>query len=600
MEVKRFKKFKNGIVYAIELEDGALIETTDTFLPFYTKDAIGRHQNLLDNYEISDRSERWMVGVSVMSGCPVRCRFCLLPDTKIMMSNFSTKNIQDIIIGDKVISNILTKASNNETSYSSKYFKSSDVLGLSKREYNDEIIIIKTAKNNIIKVTPNHRIAVYSNSTYRNKYIKSSDIKIGDKIISIENNDENISNNETWLKGWLYGFIKGDGVYYKMHKRKCYSTKVSQSDKKIIEFAHNLCDNFNIKTSNIWIYDNKINKLNYNFNFGEKANIEYEKLFTDNNNNINFKKGFMSGFWDAEGFSFSNNKNVRVCNTNIDLLDLFKNMVSELGFSANISKYDDLYVCNTNISRSTFLLRFKPIHEKRLYLNKNIKIKSLYRTEEVTDITKEKYNGYVYNFETTEHTYIANNLSVHNCATGQMKKWRNLTAQEIVDQVDFVVSQNKSYNPLDSKEFKVNYTRMGECGLNLDNVLNAIKIINVKYPNVHHYISTIGIKNCDFSWVKDNITLQVSLHATNEESRNWLIPYKDKMTIEELGQIRTESYLKTTINLTLVKEEDFDINVLKKYFDNDYFFVKISPINPNKNSNRYNLGDGIIEGKNLL
>jgi 23S rRNA (adenine2503-C2)-methyltransferase len=94
MEVKRFKKFKNGIVYAIELEDGALIETTDTFLPFYTKDAIGRHQNLLDNYELSDRSERWMVGVSVMSGCPVRCRFCLLPDTKIMMSNFSTKNIR--------------------------------------------------------------------------------------------------------------------------------------------------------------------------------------------------------------------------------------------------------------------------------------------------------------------------------------------------------------------------------------------------------------------------------------------------------------------------------------------------------------------------
>ena len=261
MKIKRFKKFENGVVYAIELEDGYLIETTDTFLPFYTKDAIGRHQNLLDNYELSDRSERWLCGVSVMSGCPVKCKFC---------------------------------------------------------------------------------------------------------------------------------------------------------------------------------------------------------------------------------------------------------------------------------------------------------------------------------------------------ATGQMKKWRNLTTDEIIDQVDFIVSQNPNYNPKNSKEFKVNYTRMGECGLNLNNVKDAIQILSIKYPNVHHYISTIGIKDCDFSWVKDNITLQVSLHATNEDSRNWLIPYKNKMTIEELGQIRTQSYLKTTINLTLVKEEDFDIEVLKKYFDKDYFFVKISPINKNDNSLKHDLGDGIIDGKNLI
>lgn len=261
MKVKRFKKFNNGVVYALELEDGYLIETTDTFLPYYTKDAIGRHQNLLDDYEVSDRSERWMVGVSVMSGCPVKCKFC---------------------------------------------------------------------------------------------------------------------------------------------------------------------------------------------------------------------------------------------------------------------------------------------------------------------------------------------------ATGQMKKWRNLTAYEIVQQVEFVIQQNPDYNPKNSKEFKVNYTRMGECGLNLNNVLESINILSVKYPNVHHYVSTIGIKDCDFSWVKDNITLQVSLHATDEKSRNWLIPYKNKMTIEELGQIRTRSYLKTTINLTLVKEDDFDIDVLKKYFDKNYFFIKISPINPNNNSLKYDLGDGIIDGKNLL
>lgn len=186
------------------------------------------------------------------------------------------------------------------------------------------------------------------------------------------------------------------------------------------------------------------------------------------------------------------------------------------------------------------------------------------------------------------------------CATGNMKKWRNLTSQEIVDQVEFIINNNPDYNPKYSKEFKINYTRMGEIGYNIDNIKDAIKILNEKYPFIHHYVSTIGIKNMDFSWIKDNITLQISLHSTDENNRNWLIPDKNKMSIEELGQIRTQSNLKTTINLTLVKEDDFDIEVLKKYFDTNYFFVKISPINPNDNSEKNNLGQGIIDGKNLI
>lgn len=186
------------------------------------------------------------------------------------------------------------------------------------------------------------------------------------------------------------------------------------------------------------------------------------------------------------------------------------------------------------------------------------------------------------------------------CATGQLKKFRNLTAEEIVEQVDFIVSNNPEYNPLESKEFKINYTRMGEPFLNIKAVREAIDIINQKYPNAHHYISTIGVEGSDFSWIKDNITLQISLHSLDEEKRNWLIPFKKKLTIPELGQIRTQSHLKTTINLTLVDFSDFDIDELNKYFDKDYFFIKLSPINENAVSDSNNLGAGIIEGVNLV
>lgn len=187
------------------------------------------------------------------------------------------------------------------------------------------------------------------------------------------------------------------------------------------------------------------------------------------------------------------------------------------------------------------------------------------------------------------------------CATGKMKKWRNLTWQEIVQQVKFVLELNDPMTPSKSREFKINYTRMGEPFLNIENVRRAIEHIDSLWPGkVHHYISTIGIQGADYSWVKGNITLQLSLHSLDAEHRDWLIPYKRKVTIEELGQIRTQSALKTTLNLTLVDEKDFDIGKVKTCFDPKCFFVKLSPINRNEISDKNNLGDGVIKSVNLV
>jgi len=178
------------------------------------------------------------------------------------------------------------------------------------------------------------------------------------------------------------------------------------------------------------------------------------------------------------------------------------------------------------------------------------------------------------------------------CATGKLRKTKMLTCDEIVEQVEFVVEKNLSKN--NAKEFKINYTRMGEPFLNIENVKEAINIIDSRYDNVHHYISTIGIEDSDFSWIKDNITLQFSIHSFDEEYRDWLIPYRKKMKLEEIGCVKTKSNLKTTLNMTMVREQDFDIKELKRMFDKDDFFVKISPINPNDIADSNDIIKGVI------
>lgn len=194
------------------------------------------------------------------------------------------------------------------------------------------------------------------------------------------------------------------------------------------------------------------------------------------------------------------------------------------------------------------------------------------------------------------------NVGCRFCATGQMKKFRKLTAEEMVEQVKFILNKNPNILPESSKEFKLNYTRMGEPALNWEEVKRAVIMIDELLPNtrVHHYISTIGIKGTDFSWIKDNITLQLSLHSLDEVRRDELIPFKNKMTIKELGEVRTQSELKTTLNMTLVDTLDFDINVLKENFNVDNFFIKLSPINENEVSKANDMGGGIIKSKNII
>lgn len=184
------------------------------------------------------------------------------------------------------------------------------------------------------------------------------------------------------------------------------------------------------------------------------------------------------------------------------------------------------------------------------------------------------------------------------CATGSMKKFRNLTGDEIFEQVEFVAGRNKEKFS-DAFEHKINYTRMGEPFLNIHSVRSAIEMIENKYRGTHHYISTIGVKGSDFSFVKGGITLQISVHSLIDERRDWLIPFRNKMTLKELGLIRTDSNLKTTLNMTLVDESDFDIEKLANMFDKEKFFIKLSPINRNEISIKNNLGQGCINGESL-
>lgn len=128
------------------------------------------------------------------------------------------------------------------------------------------------------------------------------------------------------------------------------------------------------------------------------------------------------------------------------------------------------------------------------------------------------------------------------CGTGS-KFVRNLKAEEIVHQIELVLSDKKLIDDINEKCKKLQFMfmSMGEPMLNWNEVEKAIRILNNRFDNAQLLLSTIGCDNDEvFSKVIslskeiNKIGLQFSIHKSNEEERNKLIPFVKKMNLEKI------------------------------------------------------------------
>ena len=128
------------------------------------------------------------------------------------------------------------------------------------------------------------------------------------------------------------------------------------------------------------------------------------------------------------------------------------------------------------------------------------------------------------------------------CGTGS-KFVRNLTKDEIVEQINIVLTDKKLISDINDKCKKLQFMfmSMGEPMLNFEQVELAIRELNQKFSNAQLLLSTIGYDNdevfnrvINVSKDIDKVGLQFSIHKSNDEERNELIPFKKKMTLKKI------------------------------------------------------------------
>lgn len=138
------------------------------------------------------------------------------------------------------------------------------------------------------------------------------------------------------------------------------------------------------------------------------------------------------------------------------------------------------------------------------------------------------------------------------CGTGN-KFIKNIESTLIVDQINTVLEDVNIKDKMNEcKKFQIMFMSMGEPLLNWDNVEIAIKELNVLYPNAQLLLSTIAPKKpenfkrlIELAEEIDKVGLQFSVHKSNDEDRNKLIPYTNKYTLRQIRDIGTLFYART-------------------------------------------------------
>lgn len=131
------------------------------------------------------------------------------------------------------------------------------------------------------------------------------------------------------------------------------------------------------------------------------------------------------------------------------------------------------------------------------------------------------------------------------CGSGG-KFIRNLTHQEIIDQVEHIL-QDHHINHEHVQRFQIMFMSMGEPFLNMPEVLQAIRLLNYEYLHAELLVSTMAPNVPADTWADfviesseiSEIGLQFSVHASTDEERDKIIPGKHMslLTIASMGQI---------------------------------------------------------------
>lgn len=196
-----------------------------------------------------------------------------------------------------------------------------------------------------------------------------------------------------------------------------------------------------------------------------------------------------------------------------------------------------------------------------------------------------------YGYSVCLTSQVGCNMGCKFCASGLIKKSRDITTGEFIKQFVFAKKYLKTH-------FDKNLTHIVVMGIGepFDNFSNLIQFLSVVKQQKGLCISprkitvsTCGLVNKINDWtaLNNQVNLAISLHGSNDDVRNEIMPINRAFNIEKLTKA-IDNYIEQTnrrvtieyIMIDGLNDQDIHAQELIKMFKNKLVYINLIPYNP--------------------
>ncbi len=258
---------------------------------------------------------------------------------------------------------------------------------------------------------------------------------------------------------------------------------------------------------------------------------------------------------------------------------------------SDFNQMSDISLKFKEVLNNEFNLNKPEIFKKQVSKDGTIKLLLKLEDGEMVETVLMRYN---YGNVACVSSEVGCNMGCAFCASGFLKKKRDLTTAEMVGEILILDELLKSEGE-NKKVTHVVVMGTGEPFDNYDNVLDFVRILNHPYGFAigarHITVSTCGLTEGIRKYANEGlqINLAISLHAPNDQIRNKLMPISLKYNIEELMDAvryyEKQAGRRVTFEYILLKginDRKEDAIELAKLIKGTLAYVNLIPYNPIK------------------
>lgn len=357
--------------------------------------------------------------LNIYTGCPHRCFYCVSKDSPILMADGTTKAIGDIEVGDLIIG-VKKRVGYYFLTEAAVLAKSTSVKRAYRIRLSDSTEIICSADHRWLTQRRGWKYTIGKmNGKERRPYLTTNNelLGYGDSICHVTT-----ETTDNYKRGYLRGIVVGDGTvgHYHYEAGDIHSFRLAMQDAAAVKRSKEYLEYFGFKPASFTFKNPNGTEMPAIRLSGKKVS-DVESLIhvaEEDMSDREFLRGYMAGFYDAEGSSAIP---ARVSNVKEEYLSLYKRGLKIHGFEF----VDEDYGAGTNHNvKSVRILggipesiRFKQITDIAIKSKLDV-LGSCIKTDSDTRIVSIEDTGEdmeMVDITTTTENFVAYGCVAHNC-----------------------------------------------------------------------------------------------------------------------------------------------------------------------------------------